>query len=204
MLKLHLEQIQDIYSRENFKQIEEAFNDLVFTLGDFQFFEHQIKGSHEAYKFYHHLGFKPNDIIVTKAIGSNFQFNYEGFNKQYLTIKTSGDVYLRMFVGNMRGNEIDGPAAFPGITDDLGEIGGSGGGSINFHVKDVLVTGTLISNRKIVLDHVPMTNSTQIMINGLDCLDIDDWSFNSTTKEITLGPSALYAIGDDIRVRYAA
>lgn len=204
MLKLHLEQIQDIYSRENFKQIEEAFNDLVFTLGDFQFFEHQIKGAHEDYKLYHHLGFKPNDIIVTKAIGSNFQFDYEGFNNKYLTVKTSGDVYLRMFIGNMRGNEVAGPAAFPGITDDLGSTGGSGGGSINFHIKDVAVDAPLVSARKILLNHIPMTNSTQIMINGLDCLDVDDWSFDNETKEITLEASALYAVGDDIRIRYAA
>ena len=128
-MDLFTKQIDDKYIRENFDKIEQAYNDLAFTLGDFKFFEFKIDGAQTDFKLYHKLNFYPNDVIVTKAIGSAFEFDYEKFTDEYLTIRTTGDLYLRMFIGNMRGDEVTGSTAFASITDDLGGTGGAGGGS---------------------------------------------------------------------------
>lgn len=139
-MDLYTKQIDDKYIRDNFERIEETINNLVFAQGDFEFFEFSVTGEQDAYKLYHNLGFNPNDIIVTKAIGAAYEFNYDGFNDQYLTIKTAGDLYLRCIIGNLRGDEVTGQAAFAGITDDLGSSGGgSGGGGLDTLTLDDII-----------------------------------------------------------------
>lgn len=140
-MDLYTKQIDDKYIRDNFERIEETLNNLVFNQGDFEFFEFRVEGEQDAYKLYHNLGFNPNDVIVTKAIGSAYQFNYNGFNDQYLTVETSGDLYLRCIIGNLRGDEVTGENAFAAITDDLGSSGGGSGGGV-----DVLTLDDIVDN----------------------------------------------------------
>jgi hypothetical protein len=200
-MNLYTKQIEDKYIRENFEKIEEAFNALVFTLGDFKFFEFRIEGIQDEYKLYHQLGFNPNDVLVTKAIGSSFEFVYTGFTDEYLTIKTTGDLYLRMFIGNMRGDEVVGANAFANVTDDLGDTGGSGGGTGTFYKKDIIVGSTFLSDRDIILQGAPITNSERVYINGLI---IDDSNYTISGGTLTMDAGLNLALGDKIYVRFAS
>ena len=199
-LDLYTKYIDDEYVRKNFERIEEAWTNLVFTRGDFEFFEFKIDGAQEAFKLYHNLGFSPNDIITTKAIGSSFEFNYEEFNDQYLTIKTTGDLYLRMIIGNLRGDEVAGVSAFAGITDDLGGSGGTGGGSVTFYKKDIIVGLAFLSNRTIPLQAAPATDSERVYVNGLL---IDDSNYTFSGTDLIINPGLNIAVGDEIYTRFA-
>lgn len=192
--------IDDEFIRQNFEKIEQLWNDLVFTQGDFQFFEFRIDGAQDEFKLYHHLGFNPNDIIVTKAIGSSFEFIYTGFTDEYLTIKTTGDLYLRAIIGNLRGDEVTGSNAFADVTDDLGASGGSGGG-ITFYKKDIIVSTPFMSARDITLQGAPVTNSERVYVNGMI---IDDTNYTIATNILTINGGLNIEVGDDIYVRFAS
>lgn len=192
--------IDDEFIRQNFEKIEQLWNDLVFTQGDFQFFEFRIDGAQDEFKLYHHLGFNPNDIIVTKAIGSSFEFIYTGFTDEYLTIKTTGDLYLRAIIGNLRGDEVTGSNAFADVTDDLGPGGGSGGG-ITFYKKDIIVSTPFMSARDITLQGAPVTNSERVYVNGMI---IDDTNYTIATNILTINGGLNIEVGDDIYVRFAS
>lgn len=199
-MNLFTKQVNDTYIRKNFETIEEAFNNLVFTLGDFKFFEFRVNGQQDAFKLYHNLGFNPNDVIVTKAIGSSFEFVYTEFTDRYLTIKTTGDLYLRCFVGNMRGDEVVGANAFANVTDDLGSSGGAGGGNISFYPWKKEIDTATLTTRTIVLGHTPIENSEVVTLNGL--MILDDYSL--VQNKLTLGPSIEIELGDEVLIKYAA
>lgn len=200
MLELYTKQINDEYVRQNFEKIEEAWNDLVFTLGDFEFFEFRITGAQSDYKLYHNLGFNPNDVIVTKAIGSSYQFNYDGFNDKYLTIETTGDLYLRCIIGNLRGDEVTGSNAFAGITDDLGDTGGGSGG-YSFYKFEDNITALVVSNMKVNLGRVPIENSETLFLNGL-AQDTSNYTIVGT--ELIFNPSFPIEVGDNLMINYAS
>lgn len=201
MLQLFTKQIEDTYLRENFEKIETSFNDLVFTLGDFKFFEFRIPDAQEEYKLYHYLGFNPNDVIVTKAIGSSFEFNYNGFNDQYLTIKTTGSLYLRCFIGNMRGDEVTGTNAFSNITDEEGGSGGPGGGLSDFFKKEQVVTGGFLSAPTIELQGVPITDSEKVFVNGLY---VNDTNYTIDGTDFTWNTPGDLRAGDIINIHFAS
>ena len=195
-LELYTKQIEDKYVRRNFEKIEEVFNDLVFTLGDFKSYEFTIPGAQEEYRLYHNLGFNPNDVIVTKAIGSSYQFDYSGFNDKYLTIQTTGDLYLRVFIGNMRGDEVVGSSALAGIIDDLPDTGGGSGG-YTFYKKDVIYTG----DRNIALQGAPINDSERVYLNGLL---VDDSNYTISGSTLSIIPGAFLKTGDKIYVRFSS
>lgn len=198
MLELYTKQIDNEYIRENFEKLEEAWNDLVFTLGDFEFFEFRIAGAQEDFRLYHNLGFNPNDVIVTKAIGSSYVFNYNGFNDEYLTISTTGDLYLRAIIGNLRGEEVTG--AFASITDDIGDTGGGSGG-YSFYKFEDNATALQVSNMKFELGRTPIENSETFFLNGL-AQDTSNYTISGT--ELILNPSFPIEVGDNVMINYSS
>jgi hypothetical protein len=199
-MDLITKQIDDKYVRQNFEKIEALVNDAVFLQGNFKFFEFRVTGAQEEFKLYHKLGFNPNDIFVTKAIGSSFEWIYTGFNSDYLTIKTTGDLYLRVIIGNLRGSEVTGSNAFADVTDDLGPGGGTGGG-IAFFKKDIVVGTPFLSARDITLQGAPVTNSERVYVNGLI---IDDTNYTLASNILTVDNALDIEVGDDIYVRFAS
>jgi hypothetical protein len=197
-MNLFTKQIDDKYVRQNFEKIEESFNALVFTLGDFEFFEFKIPSAQNKFKLYHNLGFNPNDVLVTKAIGSSFEFDYNGFNDKYLTIKTTGEVYIRCFIGNMKGSEVSGANAAATIDDNTG---GAGGGTFSFLSRETIVDAYIFSERKIVIASVPIEGSVTVFYNGLP-LPGSAWSMNQNI--VTLEPSLDIHIGDGIFITFTS
>lgn len=199
-MDLITKQIDNEYIRQNFEKIEELWNNLVFTLGDFEFFEFRVPGAQEEYKLYHNLGFNPNDIIVTKAIGSSFEFVYTGFNDDYITVKTTGDLYLRAIIGNLRGAEVIGTNAFTNITDDIGDSGGSGGG-YTFYKNETVVGSAFLSARDITLQGAPVDDSERVYVNGLI---INDSNYTIASDVITFNSGLNIELGDKIDIRFAS
>jgi hypothetical protein len=215
-MKLNFEQIQDTYTRDNFRLIEQAINDLVFYQGEFKFFEFEIKGAIAGKKLYHHMGIRPEDVIITKSTGASFQLDYNGFTQDYITVNTSGDCYLRMFIGNMRGTQRGGlQSAIANLTDNT-SVGGatntSGAGGtpttatfvpwdMNFYTSKTVVTQGLIDNRDIVIGHVPWEASITLALNGIIEEDSSLWSVS--TNVITIDPAMDLYIGDEVTIKYA-
>jgi hypothetical protein len=196
-LDLFTKQIDNEYIRQNFERLEAAWNDLVFTLGDFEFFEFRVEGAQTDFKLYHNLGFNPNDVIVSKAIGSSYTFNYNGFNDDYITISTTGDLYLRCFIGNMRGDEVTG--TFAGITDDLGDTGGGSGGFSFYKDRTILGAG-FFTTRDITLPQAPVTDSERVYVNGLL---LDDSNYTIAGSVISFDNGLNLEVGDEIDIRFA-
>ncbi len=121
MIRLHLKQIEDRYLRENFERIQRLFQESPILDGDFKFYEFTIDEATEGYEFYHNLGFFPNDIIITKAIGDTYEIDYEATSDEYIVINTSGPLYIRCFIGNMKGDEITGSGASAPYTAPVSE-----------------------------------------------------------------------------------
>lgn len=200
-MKLNLDFVQDIYLRENLQLVQDAFNDVVFTKGDYQFFEFDIKGSQTNFVLYHNLGFTPQDIIVTKATGNSFSFNYTKFTDNYIVIETTGDVYLRCYIGSMKGNNVGGQSAFASIGETIPDIGSAGGGNLNFYKTVRVIDNDFLINRIIVIGHAPIQRSETISLNGLE-IDIDDYVI--TGNVITFLPSISISLSDKIHIKYAA
>jgi hypothetical protein len=192
-MNLFTKQIQDDYVRKNFETLEDAFNSLVFASGDFEFFEFEIKGAQPAFKLYHNLGFHPNDVIATKAIGSSFEFDYNKFNDKYITIKTTGSLYLRCFIGNMKGDEVKGNNAFA----DVSGQGGAGGGTLSFQNREAIVDADFLSVRKIVLPSAPVEGSMTIFYNGLPLFS-SNYSVN--VNVVTINNDVDLYLGDEFLV----
>lgn len=197
-LKLNLKSISDRYDRDNFEKVQEVINGLeetiealAFALGDFKFFEFDIKGTHNDFKLRHNLGFAPNDILVTRAVGSPYDFQYEQFTSDTLSIKTTGDLYLRCFVGNMRGGHVTGPRA--------GLLASAGPGA-GFRVKTVEVDGPFISDRTIELNDSPPPGGVLVRLNGMDVPATD---FSLSGNVVTIDNDYDIELGDTITVQYS-
>lgn len=91
--------------RENFKRLQDFIKDLVaqpFLKGTFKFLTFSHDTAESNIKVPHGLGFKPEDVVVTSAIGSlSYTLNYSSFDENFLDITTtgSGTLTLRMFAG---------------------------------------------------------------------------------------------------------
>lgn len=193
-MDLYTQQIQDDYTRENFERVQEAFNDLVFTLGDFKFFEIDIKGSRNGYKFYHHLGFHPNDVIVSRALGAKFEFNYVDFTNDYISINTAGDLHLRCFIGNMRGSQKVG-------LDARSNLSSSGTqGTLEFNSRETEIDGNILTSRQIILPDVPKAGSETVFYNGLPMVKA---GFSITQNILTFSPDVELFIGDTVIVTFS-
>lgn len=108
-LKLYLRDILDFYARENFKKIETALNEQN-ALSGFRFFEIQATGPVTFAKFYHGLGYVPQDIVRTRLTGTGIlTFDYDQFDSKFLVYSTTAECELRFFVGTYGAGGVNGP-----------------------------------------------------------------------------------------------
>lgn len=96
---LLLKEITDIYARTNFENLGAYFranNQLL----NFKFFEVVFDSATTNYKLAHGLGLVPQDIIVTKGVGSgSVYFNHGLFTSTHLDITVTAACRIRFFVG---------------------------------------------------------------------------------------------------------
>jgi len=185
-IKLNFEQIDNIYSRDNFRLIEKFINDISFLDGDFTFYEFNIKSSGE-HKLYHNSNLKPNDVIVTKSIGEDYQIDYSKFTDQYITVNTSGECYLRLFIGNMKGEN---KGSLQSFASDLNK-------PILAHIYNEKPTLTDSSSELSELLKTPIESSIRLYLNGNRS---DEFVIDYDSKVITM--SNPLSISDIVIVDY--
>ena len=98
-LDLKLQEIEDIYTRENLFRIKKFLDEKPFLRGEWSFYEITLASAVTNFKFKHNLGFQPKDIIQTSSIGSVLTWNYSGFDREFVDITTTGPVTVRAFIG---------------------------------------------------------------------------------------------------------
>jgi hypothetical protein len=103
---LFLVEIEEGYTRENFRKIIEEFS-TVFLLKNLRFVQISITGNVTNFKFPHNMRIVPKDIIQTSKIGTGtWTWNYDKFDRDNLDITVSGASgtnVVRALVGNLEG-----------------------------------------------------------------------------------------------------
>lgn len=95
---LFVKEIQDSHARENFKFLDEYFDNQNQLL-DFKFIETSLTSGNNQ-RIAHGLGFVPKDIIRLSITGSGtVTFKKGSFNSQYLFVDSTGDIDIRLFAG---------------------------------------------------------------------------------------------------------
>lgn len=99
-VELRYQEIEDPTARENFFRLQKFFQAETFLKGEWEFFEIVIPAAVTNYRYKHHLGYSPKDVLVTSTIGASpVTFNYELFDRDFLDITTTGAATVRAFVG---------------------------------------------------------------------------------------------------------
>lgn len=99
---LVVKDIQDVYVRQNFKNLQSYFNQENQLLG-FNFFEIVFTKATTNYRFDHALGLKPEDIIMVQASGprrGGARFNIGLFSTTQADITVTAPCRLRFFIGS--------------------------------------------------------------------------------------------------------
>jgi hypothetical protein len=93
-------EIADSIVRENFQRLTRYINNQKILKGQFNHIELSFSGAVTNFRYPHHLGFVPKDVIQTRQTGSGtLTWNYARFDETYLDITTTGAVDVRAFVG---------------------------------------------------------------------------------------------------------
>lgn len=99
-LDLRLQEIEDVYSRENFFRIKKYLDKKPFLRGEWAFFELQFENAVTNQKVKHGLGYLPKDVIQTSSVGAGvLTWNYGAFDREFLDVTTTGPVTVRAFIG---------------------------------------------------------------------------------------------------------
>lgn len=102
---LDVKNIQDIYVRSNFKNLQDHFGENNQLL-DFKFFELAFAGPVENFKLRHGLSITPKDVVVSYVTGEGFiSFNSGLFDAQDLDISVTAACRIRFYVGTYWNDE---------------------------------------------------------------------------------------------------
>ncbi len=100
--EINLENVSDGPTQENFLRIREHIENDLFTRFLGKHFEVQLEGTLTQFRYRHHLGFVPRDILETSRIGAALTWHYDLFDETHLVVSTTGDVRVRAFIGTFR------------------------------------------------------------------------------------------------------
>lgn len=96
---LAVKEISDAYIRKNFQNLADYFSTENQLLG-FKFLEVTFTEKQEGFAVAHGLGYIPQDIIVTKAVGDvNIAFNRGKFTDQTISMTVDAPCTVAFFVG---------------------------------------------------------------------------------------------------------
>jgi hypothetical protein len=99
-LKLLVKEVENEYSQENFKRLQDFINGQPLMKGIFKFFEITYPAAASFEGFTHGLGFQPKDVIMTSVTGgATVTWHYENFDSEKVYITTSTGTTIRVFIG---------------------------------------------------------------------------------------------------------
>lgn len=100
MIKLYVLEIEDKFSQDNFRRIEQEFRDQAMLHGQWKFFDIEIAAAVTDYRYRHRLGICPKDIIQTSLVGPGaLTWHFADFTKDFLFLTTTGACRVRAFIG---------------------------------------------------------------------------------------------------------
>lgn len=103
MIRLFLSEIEDDFSRENFRRVQNEFNEDVLKNSQFTFITITFTGAETNYKYKHNLPFVPRDVIQTSLTGSgSLTWNYSLFDSTNLDITTTDACVVRALIGKVQ------------------------------------------------------------------------------------------------------
>jgi hypothetical protein len=98
--KLFVKEIDDGFTQENFKRVEDYFRSDPYDKFGFKFLEIAIPSSVSSQPFKHFLGYQPKDIILTHNLNNaTITFHYSLFTSEDIFITSSAATTLRFLVG---------------------------------------------------------------------------------------------------------
>lgn len=103
MLKLLINDLKDYHEKENFRRIQDGFNQNPLTKGSFKFFAATFGLPTSTYPLtttlVHNLGFLPKDVLQTSVIGGTLTWNYSAFTDKLISVTVSAQTTARFFLG---------------------------------------------------------------------------------------------------------
>lgn len=103
-MKFFLTEIEDTFSRDNFRRILNWIRATPILNGDFKFFEITFEKA-VTRDFKHNLPFTPKDVIFLSATGgATVTFHYDSFTSTHINVTTSAATTFRCFVGRFEEN----------------------------------------------------------------------------------------------------
>ena len=101
--ELAVNQVPEVFTRENFRRLKDFFALEVAFLG-FRFFTFEFKTAESGRKFNHNLGFLPKDIVLTSKTGPGVvTFNQDLTTKDELSISSTDAAIIRFLAGSFDG-----------------------------------------------------------------------------------------------------
>lgn len=102
-VRLNVSQIEDFYTRDNFKRLQIAIEGEPVLKTDFKFFEIITNASVLKFKYPHNLNFIPKDILFLSATNdADVTFHYDLFDFTNIVFTTTVATTFRCFIGSYR------------------------------------------------------------------------------------------------------
>ena len=100
MISLFLQEIKDVFTRENFLLLQRGFNEEPLLKGNFKFFTYTFDSAVSGFEVPHRLGFIPKDVLLLSATNSaTVTFDYQAFSTTTIKVTTSASTTIRAFLG---------------------------------------------------------------------------------------------------------
>lgn len=98
-----LEEVEDVYIRDNFRRLQNAMGVEAVLQADFKFFEITATDSVLNFDYVHNLGYQPKDVMLLSVTDEeSVTFHYDAFTKTTIQFTTTGACTFRCFVGRYR------------------------------------------------------------------------------------------------------
>lgn len=101
-MKLNLNQIDNLETRENFKKLSDEFESNPIFNTNWKLFDIEFTAS-STKTIYHKLGYRPIDLIETFKTGAGaITYNYDSFDSETISVTSTGVARVRFIIGRMK------------------------------------------------------------------------------------------------------
>lgn len=99
-LKFLMDQIEDVYIRDNFKRLQDAILAEAVLKGEFKFFEIPVSKSVVRQNYSHNLNFIPKDVItLSVSADADVTWHFDEFDRTTVQFTTTKACVIRAFIG---------------------------------------------------------------------------------------------------------
>lgn len=100
MIKFFLQEIKDLFVRENFISLNRLLRSEATLKGNFKFFTYTFTAAATGATIQHTFGFVPKDVILLSVTnGATVTFNYDNFTRTTIEVTSDAATTFRAFFG---------------------------------------------------------------------------------------------------------